>query len=87
VDEKRRFRKVRSPVAKTLAIHSAFQMSVKSANRRLIANRQAVGRRVRSDIREYRYVWSAAELQAKPRMTVRSASMYSAFGGVRDSWP
>ena len=35
----------------------------------------------------YRYVWSAAELQAKTRMTVRSAPMYSALGGVSDSWP
>ena len=36
----------------------------------------------------YRYVWSAAELQAKnARWQIWSAQMYSAFGGVFDSGP
>ena len=50
--------------------------------------RKAEGRRAQCLISSpYRNVWSAAELQAKKRMTVRSAPMYSAFGGVSDSWP
>jgi hypothetical protein len=32
--------------------------------------------------RHYRNVWSAAELQAKSKMTIGSAQMYSAFCGI-----
>jgi hypothetical protein len=35
----------------------------------------------------FRNVWSAAELQAEDELGSWSAPMYSAFGGVKDSWP